>query len=83
VAALLRGVLRNYSNTNVGGGECHDTNTEVHTVDDFLTNRPDIIIENPRKKKRKTCTLIYVAIPADRNIMQKKAENKLNTRIYV
>ena len=33
--------------------------------------------------KDKTYTLIDVAIPADRNIMQKKAENKLNTRIYV
>lgn len=52
MAAVLRGVLRNYSNTNVGGGEYDDTNTGVHTVDDFLTNRPDIIIENPRKKKR-------------------------------
>ena len=28
-------------------------------------------------KKEKTCTLIDVAIPADRNVVQKEAENKL------
>jgi hypothetical protein len=28
-------------------------------------------------KKEKTCTLIDVAIPADRNVVQKKAEKKL------
>ena len=33
-------------------------------------NRPDIIIKN---KKEKTCTLIDVAIPADRNVVQKEA----------
>jgi len=33
-----------------------------------------IIIKN---KKEKTCTLIDVAIPADGNIVQKEAENKL------
>jgi hypothetical protein len=37
-------------------------------------NRPDIIIKNT---KEKTCTLIDVAIPADRNVVQKEAENKL------
>ena len=37
-------------------------------------NRPDIIIKN---KKEKTCTLIDVAIPADRNVVQKEAEKKL------
>jgi hypothetical protein len=35
---------------------------------------PDIIIKN---KKEKTCTLIDVAIPADRNGVQKEAEKKL------
>ena len=43
-------------------------------------NRPDIIIKN---KKDKTCTLTDVAIPADRNVVQKEAEKKLNTRVYV
>jgi len=37
-------------------------------------NRPDIII---KIKKEKTCTLIDVAIPADRNVVQREAENKL------
>jgi hypothetical protein len=43
-------------------------NTEV------TANRPDITIKN---KKEKTCTLIDVAIPADRNVVQKEAEKKL------
>jgi hypothetical protein len=37
-------------------------------------NRPDIIIKN---KKEKTCTLIDVAIPTDRNMVQKEVEKKL------
>ena len=37
-------------------------------------NRPDIIIKN---KKEKTCTLIDVAMPSDRNDVQKEAEKKL------
>jgi len=37
-------------------------------------NRPDIIIKN---RKGKTCTLIDVAIPEDRNVVQKEAEKKL------
>jgi hypothetical protein len=36
--------------------------------------KPDIIIKN---KKEKTCILIDVAIPADRNVMQNGAEKKL------
>ena len=40
----------------------------------ITANRPDIIIKN---KKEKTCTLIGVAIPADRNVVQKEAEKKL------
>jgi hypothetical protein len=39
-----------------------------------LANRPDIIIKN---KKDKTCLLIDVAIPSDKDIIQKKAEKKL------
>jgi hypothetical protein len=34
----------------------------------------DTIIKN---KKEKTCTLIDVAIPAGRNVMQKEVEKKL------
>jgi len=49
-------------------------NQVVHTDREVTANRPDIIIKN---KKDKTCTLIDVAIPADRNAVQKEAEKKL------
>jgi len=49
-------------------------NQAVHTDREVTTNRPDIIIKN---KKGKTCTLIDVAIPADRNVVQNEAEKKL------
>jgi hypothetical protein len=49
-------------------------NQAVHTA-----NRPDIIIKN---KKEKTCTLIDVAIPADRNVVQKEAEKKVEIQEY-
>ena len=49
-------------------------NQAVHTAREVIANRPDIIIKN---KKEKTCTLIDVAIPADRNVVQKDAEKKL------
>ena len=46
-------------------------NRAVHTEREVRVNRPDIIIKN---KKEKTCTLIDVAIPTDRNVVQKEAE---------
>jgi len=46
----------------------------VHTDREVTANRPDIIIKN---KKEKTCTLVDVAIPEDRNFVQKEAEKKL------
>jgi hypothetical protein len=49
-------------------------NQAVHTDTEVTANRPDIKIKN---KKEKTCTLIDVAIPADRNVVQKEAEKKL------
>jgi hypothetical protein len=49
-------------------------NHAVHTDREVTANRPDIIIKT---KKEKTCTLIDVAIPADRNVAQKEAEKKL------
>jgi len=49
-------------------------NQAVHTDREVKANRPDIIIKN---KKGKKCTLIDVAIPADRNVVQKEAEKKL------
>ena len=45
-----------------------DLDTEV------TANRTDIIIKN---KEEKTCTLIDLAIPTDRNVVQKEAEKKL------
>ena len=52
-------------------------NEAVHTKRDVTTNRPDKIIKN---KKEKTCTLIDVEIPADRNVAQKEAEKMLQYR---
>jgi hypothetical protein len=46
-------------------------NQEVHTDRKITANRPDIIIKN---KKGKTSTLTDVAIPANRNVVQKEAE---------
>jgi hypothetical protein len=49
-------------------------NQAVHTDREVTANRLDTIIKN---KKEKTCTLIDVAIPTDRNVVQKEAEKKL------
>jgi len=49
-------------------------NQAVHTDREVTANRPDIIIKN---EKEKTCTLIDVAIPADRNVVHKEAEKML------
>jgi hypothetical protein len=48
-------------------------NHRVHTDREVVANRPDIVVKN---KKEKTCMLIDVAIPADRNVTQKEAEKK-------
>ena len=49
-------------------------NQAVHTDREVTPNRPDIIIKNT---KEKTCTLINVVIPSDRNVVQKEAEKML------
>ena len=49
-------------------------NQTVHTDREVTANRPDIII---KIKKEKTCKLIDVAIPADRNAVQREAEKQL------
>jgi hypothetical protein len=49
-------------------------NQGIQTDREVLANRPDIIIKN---KKHKTCLLIDVAIPSDKNVIQKEAEKKL------
>ena len=41
-------------------------NRAVHTDIEVTANRSDIITKN---KEEKTCTLIDVAIPADRNVV--------------
>jgi hypothetical protein len=41
-------------------------NQSVHPDREVTANRPDIIIQN---KKEKTCTLIDIAIPAEKNVM--------------
>ena len=46
-------------------------NNDNNNNKEVTANRPDIIIKN---KKEKTCTLIDVAIPAERNAVQKEAE---------
>ena len=49
-------------------------NQALHTDREVTANTPDIVIENKNKKTR---TPIDVAIPADRNVVQKEAEKKL------
>jgi hypothetical protein len=49
-------------------------NQGIQTDKEVLANRPDIIIKN---KEDKTCLLIDVAIPSDKNVIQKEAEKKL------
>jgi hypothetical protein len=52
----------------------------VHTDREVMKNRPDTIIKN---KRENGCKLINVTTPADRNITQKEAEKKINTRVCV
>jgi len=54
-------------------------NQAAHTDREVTANRPDIIIKN---KKEKRCTLIDVAIPAERNAVQKEAEKKLKYKSF-
>ena len=49
-------------------------NQAAHKDREVTTNRPDMIIKNNKEKR---CTLIDVAIPADRNVVQKEAVKKL------
>ena len=49
-------------------------NPAVHTDREVTANRPDIIIKN---KKREYMQTVHVAIPADRNVVQKEAEKML------
>jgi hypothetical protein len=53
-------------------------NQGVQTDREVLENRPDIIIKN----KDTICLLIDVAIPSDRNVIQKEFEKKLKYKKY-
>jgi hypothetical protein len=55
-------------------------NQGIQTDREVLANRPDMIIKN---KKDKACLLIDVAIPSDRNVIKKEAENKKNLSIEI
>jgi hypothetical protein len=55
-------------------------NKGAHRV--VVANGPGIIIFF-KKEKIETCILIEVAIPTDRNVIQKEAQNKCNIRVYV
>jgi hypothetical protein len=46
----------------------------LHTDREVTASKPDIVIKN---EKEKTCILMDVEIPVDRNVTQKKAERKL------
>jgi hypothetical protein len=49
-------------------------NQQVHTDRTIPNNKPDIII---RDNENRTCMLIGVAIPGDRNVIKKEAEKIL------
>jgi hypothetical protein len=51
-----------------------NNNQAVHTDREITANWPDIKIKN---KKEKICALVDVAIPADRNVVQREAEKNL------
>jgi hypothetical protein len=51
-----------------------NSNNNNNNNNKVTAKRPDTIIKN---KKEKTCTLIDVAINADRNVVQKEPEKKL------
>jgi hypothetical protein len=55
-------------------------NQVVHTDTEVTANKPHITTKH---KKKKTCILTDVATPVNRNVTQKEAEKKLNTRVYV
>jgi hypothetical protein len=52
----------------------------VSTHREVTANRPDVITKN---RKERTCMLIDVAVPADRNATQKKAGNRLTIQEFM
>ena len=45
-----------------------------------MVNRPVIVIKN---KKEKTCKMIDVAIPADKNVWRKEAEKRVKIQEFM
>ena len=60
--------------TNQGGKVTILWNQQVQTDRTIPNNKPDIII---RDNEKRTCMLIDVAIPGDRNVIKKEAEKIL------
>ena len=67
-------MVHTHAQASVYGGRYHSVVESSSIHREVIANRPDIIIKN---KKDKTCTLIDVAIPADRNVVQNEAQKKL------
>jgi hypothetical protein len=68
VANISKKSFRSETKQTVLGNQGIQTDWEV------LANNPDIIIKN---MKDKICLLIDIAIPSDRNVIQKESEKKL------
>jgi hypothetical protein len=60
--------------TDQGGKVTLLWNQQVQTVRTLPINKPDIII---RDNEKRTCMLVDVAIPGDRNVIKKEAEKIL------
>ena len=56
---------------------CDDWYTCRQTYTSLNKEKPERNNNNNNNNKEKTCTLIDVAIPADRNVVQKEADKKL------
>jgi len=71
-----------YTHTHTHTPECEhgDWGVSWNQETEFKANKPDIIIKH---RKEGTCKMMYMTIPAGRNVTQKEAEKKLNTRFYV
>jgi hypothetical protein len=55
-------------------------NQTVHTDREVTANRPDITLQ---KRERENMHTDGLAIPADRNVVQKKAEKSYKTRQFL
>jgi len=68
-------MVHTHAKASVYRGRCYNVvESAVHTYRQVTANRRDIIIKN---KKEKTCTMIDVAVHADRNVVEQEAEKKL------